>query len=629
MNKQQYVNLVKTIQKYNKAYYVDNKPIVTDEKYDKLYVELIEYENKHPKHIHLDSPSSTLDWVAGVNEKYTPHNNRMLSQQDIFSDEAFKIWYDKVIDTCNDKVTFLVEPKYDGLSINLQYIGGVLVDAVTRGDGEQGMSVLRNISNIRGVTKVVELKPPQEHVHTEIHGEVLMKYSTFNELNKKRAIMGKRPMANPRNGASGSLMMSDLTADKDRILYFQEWARFPRLRVPVTKVIKGYDNIMTAIRNIHMGRSKNDIPIDGVVIKVYQDKYRNMLGTTNKYPRWSCAYKFPAVEVQTKILNVTGQIGRTGNISPVAEVTPVDIDGSTVKYVTLHNYDLINKKGYRLRSNVVLIKSGDIIPKLIGVLPEDEPTHAIVPPTHCSVCTKALATDGINIRCENAECDGVLLARLTYFVSKECMNIDGLGRDILKKLMTHNLIRYPINIYHLSPDVLIDTIGDKNGTKLLANIASSRRVSMDKFIKSLGIHLIGSRAAKTILSTDVSILNPVLEELVTIPGIGEKMANSLCEFMSNNKTSVMELYNEMDIVNLDIQGTRYKDMKILLTGTYDVPRQSIVDDIESNGGSIVRSVSKQTSLLIYGTKPGGNKIDKARKLKVPMMAYEEYRKNNI
>ncbi len=643
MNRETYKKNIEILKKWAYAYYVENDPIATDEEYDKLYHKILDYERLNPNDIDSSSPTKRVGGVIRDGFKKAKHIKRMWSMEDVFSQDEVREWLERVIKNVGD-VELFCEPKFDGASMNLLYRDGELISAITRGNGVVGEEVIENVKTIRSVPLKIDYKEL-----IEIRGEVVIPKDDFEIINIERIKEGKSAFANPRNASAGSLRVLDSATTAKRRLAFYPWGLGENsldyinlsekmefiyglgfLKPPYIEKCKSLEDIEEFYRFLISKRDEISIMMDGMVIKVDNIEKEEQLGYTQKYPKWMCAYKFPAIEKVTKINSVTLQVGRTGVITPVAEVEAVAIDGAMVRRVTLHNFDEIERKDLKVGDSIILIRSGDVIPKITKVLKDrrDGSEKEIERPTKCPTCKSELLDEGTLIKCQNLNCPDRIVNAIIHFAKKGCMGIDGLGSKIAEILVKEGKIKDILGLYSLKVEDLEDLEGFKSRRieKLLNAIDSTKGKPVKNLINAMGIEHIGEVASGAIaLEFGLNFINATKDELIEIDGIGEEMADSFLEFMRVNRDSVLKLIN---IVNpsqelkKEVEDNIFKNKTVVLTGTMSQSRTKIKNILEELGAKISGSVSKKTDYLIFGEN-AGSKYNKAIKLGVKTLKEDE------
>lgn len=646
MDKKEQINeLIEKIEDLNYHYYTLDSPLVSDGEYDKLYDKLKSLEEE-TGYIAESSPTQKVG--GEVLEKFNKHFHisRLYSQDKAQSYDELRDWidraqrlrksYNKTHDDKLDELEFIMEYKFDGLTINLTYEDGKLKNAATRGNGLVGEEISAQVKTIKTVPTSID-----EKSLLEIQGEALMPLSELERYNKENELQLK----NARNAAAGALRNLDTNETKKRNLtaymynisttsldFKTEEAMLEFLRKvnfnvhPYHKKVKSYDEIISELQRIEEERKTIDILTDGVVIKINDKKTQEVLGYTNKFPRWSVAFKYEAEEFTTTLLNVVWNVGRTGKVTPSAVLDPVDFSGATVSRATLNNYDDIKRKKVRLGSKVFIRRSNDVIPEILGVVDEDQPgTEEIVKPTHCPYCGSELIEGNVHITCPNSiSCTPQLLARMEHFASRNAMDIEGLSEKTIAQLMEDLGIDDIYEIYDLNYDDLInlDRFGDKKTNNLLNAIEESKNRDLNSFIYAIGIPNVGERTARDLANkfkTFKNLRNANVDQLVEIDDIGFITAEDIVEFFHDkNINRAIDILlskgiklneNISSSVNKDLEGITY-----VITGTIEgYKRDDIKELIENNGGKVTGSVSKNTDILICGHK-AGSKLTKANEL---------------
>ena len=696
----EYTQAVAKLSKYAYAYYVLDEPIASDEEYDILYHQVKSYEDSHPECI---SPLSPTQRVGGeVLEEFSKsrHLSRMWSLDDVFSEGEMSEWVGKILKSYPN-ASFVCSPKFDGASLNLRYENGTLISAATRGDGLVGEEVLHNAKTIRSIP----LHIPHKDL-VEIRGEVVIKKEDFEAINNERLQKGEPLFANPRNAAAGSLRQLDSAITAKRKLLFVPWGIGTKSSQTKSSEVKSSQNqnldfapldssfygamrqiqdfgfapflgdlavakdakeIQAHYENLKSKRDSFEMLLDGMVIMLDSFASQAQLGWTSKSPRFACAYKFPALEKITKILSITHQVGRTGVITPVAELEPVEIEGAKISRATLHNYAEIAKKDIQINDFVVLIRSGDVIPKIIKSIParRDGTQVSILPPTRCPICDKELVKEDIFIRCANLSCQARVKESIVHFASKKALNIDGLGEKIIYLLYDMGKISSILDIYALKREDLEDLEGfkDKKIANLLESIQASKGVELWRVINALGIPNIGEWASKQLANRfGVEFHTKNKDEILSINGFGEEMAQSILEFALINEKIIARILeiispkvpplkmisdssgtlggenqgwgnqgeastqsgagNASNVDNAHDLGQIFAGKTFVITGTLSRPRDEIKQMLESLGARVSGSVSAKTDFVLCG-ESAGSKESKARALGVKIISEAE------
>ncbi|HHS91919.1 MAG TPA: NAD-dependent DNA ligase LigA, partial [Campylobacterales bacterium] len=607
MNKETYLKNVEILKKWAYAYYVEDNPIATDEEYDKLYHEVLEYETLNSDEVAEDSPTKRVGGVVRDEFSKAEHIKRMWSMEDVFNTQELQEWLDRVVKNVGE-VTYFCEPKFDGASMNLLYEKGKLVRAITRGDGVIGEEVTDNVRTIRSVPLTIAYEG-----QIEIRGEVVIRKDDFEEINKERLANNETPFANPRNAAAGSLRQLDSSITAKRRLVFYPWGLGENsltqanlsekmdyiydlgfLKPPFSKACNTLEEIEEFYHFLIAKRDEIPMMMDGMVVKVDDTVKQEQLGYTVKVPKWMCAYKFPALEKVTKVNAITIQVGRTGVLTPVAEVEPVDLEGAMIARATLHNYDEIERKGLKIGDSVILIRSGDVIPKITKVLTDrrvgDE--VEIVRPTVCPTCNSEVLDEGTLIKCQNMDCPDRVVNSIIHFAKKGSMNIDGLGSRIVEMLVNEGKIKDILDLYSLKFEDLegMEGFKEKRINKLLEAIANTKGTTLAKLLSAMGIEHIGAVAGKSIaLEFGLGIVDVTEEELESIDGIGGEMAASFVEFMRVNREFVLKLFEVVEPTveeKVEAKENPFKDKTVVLTGTMSVGRGVVKEMMENLGAKV-------------------------------------------
>lgn len=635
-----YKQKTELLKKMSYHYYVLDDPIASDDEYDRLYVELLEYEKQHPKDIDSTSPTQRVgDEIKEYLQKIT-HIEKMWSLNDVFNIEELRLWVDRMYKNSGNLV-FMCDAKFDGASLNLTYDNGILVTAATRGDGSIGEQVLENARTIHSIPLNIPYKDK-----IEIRGEIVISKNDFEKLNQERLENGENIFANPRNAASGSLRQLDSKITKKRKLRFIPWgfgycdiqnnSFFERLNLiksfgfidtHLSRICNDIDEIERFYQELINIRHSYEIMLDGMVVRIDDIDKQNALGYTNKNPRFAVAYKFPPIEKQTRILDVSFSVGRSGVVTPVAELEKVNIEGASVSRANLHNFDEIEKKDIRINDIVLIIRSGDVIPKIIKPIKELRKGDEIIikRPDVCPICKTELLVENVLIKCQNLQCKARVKNSIIYFCSKKAMDINGLGEKIVDFLFENGIIKNIKDIYHIQYSDLEgkESWQDKKINNLINAIENSKKTQLWRFINALGIEHIGEGTSKKLASTlGFRIFNISYDELVQIDGIGLESAKSVVLFMETNKNLINEL---LEIIKPKIESNQSDALSneiIVLSGSMSKPRDEIVSRLESLGASIGSSVSKKTTMLVIGENPG-SKMEKALELGIKILNENE------
>jgi len=645
MTKNLYQEKIILLKKWAYAYYVEDNPVATDEEYDKLYHEVLDYEMANPNDVAVDSPTKRVGGIVRDEFTKATHIKRMWSMEDVFTAQEVQEWLDRTVKNIG-KTLYFCEPKFDGASMNLLYNNGQLVRAITRGDGKVGEEVTENVRTIRSVPLSIEYMG-----EIEIRGEVVILKDDFEVINKERLEERGTVFANARNAAAGSLRQLDSAVTAKRRLVFYPWGlgqdsleqsdlsqkmdfiyKLGFLKPPYSKACETIEDIEEFYHFLISKRDEIPVLMDGMVVKVDDVVKQEQLGYTVKVPKWMCAYKFPAVEKVTRVNEITIQVGRTGVLTPVAEVEPVELEGAIISRATLHNFDEIERKGLKVGDSVILIRSGDVIPKITKVLDDrrDGTEIEIVRPTECPTCQSEVLDEGTLIKCQNLDCPARVVNSIIHFAKKGSMNIDGLGSKIVEILVNEGKIKDILGLYHLKFEDMegLEGFKEKRINKLLDAISDTKGVALSNLISAMGIEHIGSVAGKSIaLEFGLGLIDVTKEQLEEIDGIGGEMANSFVEFMRVNREFVLSLFNEVEpTVEIKVEAVEnpFKDKTVVLTGTMSVGRGVIKDMMEKLGAKVSGSVSKKTDFLIYGEE-AGSKLTKAEKLGVTTLTEEAMR----
>ncbi len=649
-----YASLKKEIAYHSHQYYVLDNPTITDAEYDALMRKLIDYEREHPEVVTADSPSQKIGGVILDGFKSVPHAVAMQSLQDAFSHDEVRDFDKRVTDALGRKTEYAVEHKIDGLSVSLEYENSVFVRGSTRGDGFVGEDVTENLKTIMSIP----LRLMEDVEYLEVRGEVFISKENFKKINDLREKEGESTFANPRNAAAGSLRQLDSSVAKERRLdififniqsvrgreFSTHLEGLEFLRKCGFKVIgskTAFSSIEDALKEVEaIGENRPNLyyDIDGAVIKVNSLSDRDALGSNAKTPKWAIAFKYPAEQKETTINDIVIQVGRTGVLTPNAEFDPVTVSGSVIARATLHNEDYIKQKDIRIGDRVLVQKAGDIIPEVVRVLADrrDGTEKAFTMPKQCPVCLYPVhREDGeAAVRCTNPLCRAQLARSIEHFVSRDAMDIEGMGPSVVEKLMEAGLVESCADLYTLKAEDIasLEKMGKKSADNLIGALEKSKSNDMPRLLFALGIRHIGLTAAKNISKAVGSfdrLFEITTEELCTIEDVGEKMAKSLVDFFSLESTK--ELIESLKVagVNMSLLGidepksTSLSGKTFVITGTLPtLSRKDAQNLIEENGGKVSGSVSKKTDYLLSGEE-AGSKLQKAIDLSVPVISEED------
>lgn len=649
--KERIAELTRILNDANYRYYVLDDPQMPDFEYDRLLRELEDLEKANPELLKADSPTQRVGGEAiSAFEKYT-HPVPLMSLQDVFSMEELGEFLEKTKLSEPDSV-FSVEPKIDGLSVALEYVDGRFVRGATRGDGNVGEDVTENLKTIKSIPMNLENAPSR----LIVRGEVYMPKKSFEKLNERQEAEGKPLFANPRNAAAGSLRQLDPKICAQRgldIFIFNiqliegidfsshaqtlDYLKNLKLKVIPHKTLGCAEEIKEYVLSINENRAELPCDIDGAVIKVNDLKQRERMGTTSKFPKWAVAYKYPPEIKETVVEDIVIQVGRTGVLTPKAVVRPVRLAGTTVTNATLHNQDFISERDIRIGDTVHIRKAGEIIPEILDVVmakrPEDAAPYHI--PAECPVCGAKVERDedGAFLRCTGAECGAQLSRNIAHFVSRDAMDIEGLGNSIVEALIEKGLVKSPADIFYLTVDDLksLWQKGSAAAKKLHKAIEESKKQDLSRLIFALGIRQVGAKAGKTLgaaFGNLDALMNATLEELTEVPDVGAVTAKNIVDwFAAPQSRHMIERLREAG-VNFECQrtitDTRFAGKTFVLTGALSkFTRDEATEKIELFGGKASGSVSKKTSFVVVGEN-AGSKERKARELGIPILTEDEF-----
>lgn len=644
------------LNQYSYEYYVQDNPSVPDSEYDKLLHELIQIEEEHPEYKTVDSPTVRVGGEAQASFNKVNHDTPMLSLGNAFNEEDLRK-FDQRIREQIGSVEYMCELKIDGLAVSLKYVNGYFVQGLTRGDGTTGEDITENLKTIHAIP--LKMKEP---LNVEVRGEAYMPRRSFLHLNEEKEKNGEQLFANPRNAAAGSLRQLDskLTAKRKLSVFIYSVNDFTdfdassqsdaldeldKLGFKTNKNrerVSDIDGVLEYIEKWTSQRESLPYDIDGIVIKVNDLDQQDEMGFTQKSPRWAIAYKFPAEEVVTKLLDIELSIGRTGVVTPTAILEPVKVAGTTVSRASLHNEDLIHDRDIRIGDSVVVKKAGDIIPEVVRSIPDRRPDDAVTyhMPTHCPSCGHELVRiEGeVALRCINPKCQAQLVEGLIHFVSRQAMNIDGLGTKIIQQLYQNELIKDVADIFYLTEEDLLplERMGQKKVDNLLAAIQQAKSNSLEHLLFGLGIRHLGVKASQVLAEkyeTMDRLLTVTGEELVEIHDIGDKLAQSVVTYLENEDIRALIQKLKDKHVNMDYKGIKTSDIEghpefsgktMVLTGKlHQMTRTEASKWLTAQGAKVTSSVTKNTDVVIAG-EDAGSKLTKAQNLGIEIWTEQQF-----
>ena len=646
--------LIELINEHNYQYYVLDNPNISDSDYDKLFQELLNIENNYPELLTSNSPSQRVGAEPSEAFKQIKHTTAMLSLGNAFYEDDLIAFNKRICEELDlVDIEYTAEPKFDGLAVTIHYENGNLKLAATRGDGYTGEDVTHNIKTINTIPLTISLKDLPSQF--EVRGEVFMLKNDFLLLNKSQSEKGEKTFANPRNAAAGTLRQLDPSVAVKRPLRFYAYNIFSsttqitnsqaesfeilkKYKIPTTqhiKVIKGVEGMMSYYKEINDLRPSLPFDIDGVVYKVNLFKHQDNLGFVSRAPRWAIAHKFPAEEAHTELLGIDVQVGRTGSITPVARLRPVQVAGVTVMNATLHNEDELRRKDIHIGDHVVVRRAGDVVPEVVRVISEKRPQDAkkFEMPNICPSCNSILVKDKDEavLRCVNGiSCPAQKKQGLMHFVSRKAMNIDGLGEKIIDQLMDSNLLNQPSDFYRLKKEQLLslERFAEKSADNLIKSIENSKNTSMARFIYALGIRNVGEATAND-LANHFGNLNKIkqasFDQLIEVRDIGPTVAESIFKYF-NSSESVNEIEQLVSLgihwqdIKLDLNKNRELEGQVfVLTGTLPTLKRDEAKALIMNaGGKVSGSVSKNTDYVVAGDE-AGSKLEAAKKLNITII----------
>lgn len=636
--------------KYNYEYHVLDNPSISDHEYDQLFHELLDLEEKHPELKSDTSPTTRVGGVVLDKFEKVSHETAMLSLSNAFNEEDLRAFNDR-IEKAVGKVEYMCELKIDGLAVSLLYNDGKFIQGATRGDGTVGENITANLKTIHAIPLTTNLTE-----QFEVRGEAYMPKSAFEKLNVEREENNQQVFQNPRNAAAGSLRQLDtsLTSKRHLSIFLYGTTRPEILNVNSQSaaldkldelefktnqeraVKKDIDGVIEYVN--YWVEHRNDLPyeIDGIVIKVNDLKLQEEIGYTVRSPKWATAYKFPAEEAKTKILDIELTVGRTGVITPTAILEPVRVAGTTVSRASLHNHELIEEKDIRINDTVIIHKAGDIIPEVVRLVYEERSDQEVYEaPTTCPSCGhEAVKLDEeVAIRCINPTCPAQIVEDIIHFASRGAMNIDGLGEKFVHQLYDAELIKDVADLYTLEKEELVklERVGEKKATNLLSAIENSKSQPLQKLLFGLGIRFLGQKASRLIAEeylTMDNIMEKTKDELIEIPEIGEVIADSIVTYTSNDDFKHLIEKLKAENVNMteeveENESHQFDGMTFVLTGKLvEMTRNEAKEKIELNGGKVTSSVSNNTDVVVAGSD-AGSKLDRARELEITVWSEQD------
>ena len=653
---QRYNKLLEEVRRHDRLYYIEARPEISDAAYDRLYRELQDLEKAHPDLADENSPTKKVGGTPLDSFRAVRHAVPMQSLNNTYSEEELGEFLDRVAKNLHGQsAEFAIEPKVDGIAVSVRYENGRLVQGLTRGDGEQGDDITENLKTIRNLPLSVEGLPKV----IEFRGEVYLPEPAFAALNRAREKAGELPFANPRNAAAGTLKLLDSREVAKRplavVFYGLGEAAGAKIHSQVDlhhqigkwglpghtwfRHVKGADGVLGAVRELDQDRAKFPFATDGAVIKVSRFDQQKVLGSTDKAPRWAIAYKYAPEQAETRLHAVTFQVGRTGVITPVAELDPVQLSGTTVARATLHNFEEIARKDIRVNDWVTVEKAGEIIPAVISVnlKKRTKDSKPIPPPKQCPVCGGPLRKEEVFLRCTSPDCVGQLKRRLQHFAHRGAMDIEGMGEVMVGQLIDAGLVQHLEQIYGLTLEQLanLERMGEKSATNLIEGIEASKQRPLWRLIFGLGIPQVGAVLAES-LSRHFESLERLEKatagDLVQVKDVGPKVAEEIFSFFREPSTHRLLQALKKAGCNfralpeeLAVRGGVFSGRKFVITGTLSAPREDFTRRIQSLGGSVSGSVSPKTDYLVAGQE-AGSKLDKAKALGIRILSEKEFEK---
>ena len=653
---QRYARLLEEVRRHDHLYYIQAQPEISDVAYDRLYRELADLEKAHPELVDENSPTRKVGGAPLDSFRTVAHAIPMQSLNNTYSEADLDEFLTRVEKNLHGQTAeFVIEPKVDGVAVSVRFEKGRLVQGLTRGDGEKGDDITENLKTIR----VLPLSVPDLPAVIEFRGEVYLPQAAFDSMNRAREKQGDSLFANPRNAAAGTLKLLDSreVARRPLAVVFYGLGESSGLKIDNQvalhrqilawglpghswfRHVRGTQEVLQAVRELDQARAQFPFATDGAVIKVNRFDQQKVLGSTEKAPRWAIAYKYAPEQAETRLHAVTFQVGRTGVITPVAELEPVQLSGTTVSRATLHNFEEISRKDIRVGDWVTVEKAGEIIPAVISVNLKRRPKNSkpIPIPTQCPVCQGPLIKEEVFLRCDSRDCVGQLKRRLQHFAHRGALDIEGMGEVMVGQLIDAGRVQHLEQIYDLRREDLekLERMGEKSATNLMEGIAASKNRTLGRLIFALGIPQVGSVLSETLArhfqSMDM-LSKAKVADLIQVKDVGEKVAEEIVAFFGESSTRhLLQALRKAGLnftalpEELVTRGGVFSGKKFVITGTLSQPREEFIRRIQSQGGSVAGSVSAKTDFVLAGEE-AGSKLEKARSLGVRVISEKEFEK---
>jgi len=653
---QRYARLLEEVRRHDHLYYIQAQPEISDVAYDRLYRELADLEKAHPELVDENSPTRKVGGTPLDSFRTVAHAIPMQSLNNTYSEADLDEFLTRVEKNLHGQTAeFVIEPKVDGVAVSVRFEKGRLVQGLTRGDGEKGDDITENLKTIR----VLPLSVPDLPAVIEFRGEVYLPQAAFDSMNRAREKQGDSLFANPRNAAAGTLKLLDSreVARRPLAVVFYGLGESSGLKIDNQvalhrqilawglpghswfRHVRGTQEVLQAVRELDQARAQFPFATDGAVIKVSRFDQQKVLGSTEKAPRWAIAYKYAPEQAETRLHAVTFQVGRTGVITPVAELEPVQLSGTTVSRATLHNFEEISRKDIRVGDWVTVEKAGEIIPAVISVNLKRRPKNSkpIPIPTQCPVCQGPLIKEEVFLRCDSRDCVGQLKRRLQHFAHRGALDIEGMGEVMVGQLIDAGRVQHLEQIYDLRREDLekLERMGEKSATNLMEGIAASKNRTLGRLIFALGIPQVGSVLSETLArhfqSMDM-LSKAKVADLIQVKDVGEKVAEEIVAFFGESSTRhLLQALRKAGLnftalpEELVTRGGVFSGKKFVITGTLSQPREEFIRRIQSQGGSVAGSVSAKTDFVLAGEE-AGSKLEKARSLGVRVISEKEFEK---